>query len=291
MTAIDMHKLKKRPDQIDTESPAVRRSIWPASGKYFDWLVMLVFLTLTISAWEVSVRWMGVPHYVVPPPSEIARALQRGFGTGLYQRHLWFTLYATLVGFAIGSIVGIVLGAVIASFRFAEMLIYPYVIMFKSMPKVALAPLFTLWFGLGITSKIVSASIICFFPLLVNTIAGLRSADEDRISLMKSMGATRFQIFHYLRFPSALPFIMAGFELAVVLALIGTIVAEFVGARAGLGTLIQIQNANMDGPGQFSVLILLSAIGLTMNLIVRKVKKWVLFWDPSAQGSDPGTQI
>ena len=278
----------------ETRTPADARS--PArpsrlAGKIRDWLVTLGCFALTIAAWEAAVHAMNVPSYVVPAPTEIVAALHRGLSSGLYLRHLSYTLQACLMGFAIGSLIGIALGAVIASFRFAELIVYPYVIMFKSMPKVALAPLFTLWFGLGITSKIVSASIICFFPLLVNTIAGLRSADEDRISLMKSMGATPFQIFWYLRFPSALPFIMAGLELAVVLALIGTIVAEFVGARAGLGTLIQIQNANMDGPGQFSVLILLSAIGLTMNVIVRKIKKWVLFWDPSAQGDDPGTQI
>lgn len=273
-------------EDIGTPAPARR-----LNGKLRDWLVTLACLALTILAWEVAVKAMNVPSYVVPAPTEIVMALQRGLSSGLYLRHLAYTLQACLMGFAIGSIIGIALGAVIASFRFAELIVYPYVIMFKSMPKVALAPLFTLWFGLGITSKIVSASIICFFPLLVNTIAGLRSADEDRISLMKSMGATPFQIFWYLRFPSALPFIMAGLELAVVLALIGTIVAEFVGARAGLGTLIQIQNANMDGPGQFSVLILLSVIGLTMNVIVRKIKKRVLSWDPSAQGNDPGTQI
>lgn len=290
MTSLDVQK--SRPEAAQTAASASTPSATAKdSSKARDRLMMAGFLVLTIGGWELLVHLLRVPSYVVPPPSEIVKALYRGFSSGLYPRHLWFTVYATLMGFFIGSIIGIILGALIASFRHVEMLIYPYIIMFKSMPKVALAPLFTLWFGLGITSKIVSSSIICFFPLMVNTIAGLRSADEDRISLMKSMGATRFQSFWYLRFPSALPFIMAGLELAVVLALIGTIVAEFVGARAGLGTLIQIQNANMDGPGQFSVLILLSAIGLTMNIIVRKVKKLVLFWDPSAQGGDPGAGI
>lgn len=270
-------------DRIKTASTAgaARSSGW--GRRLGDTLATIAFVLATLALWEGLVRWMALPSYVLPPPSDIVMALYRGFASGLYPRHLGFTLQATLLGFVIGSAFGIGLGALIASFRYAEMLIYPYVIMFKSMPKVALAPLFTLWFGLGITSKIVSSSIICFFPLLVNTIAGLRSTDEDRISLMKSMGASRWQTFRYLRFPSALPFIMAGFELAVVLALIGTIVAEFVGARAGLGRLIQIMSANMDGPGQFSVLILLAGIGLTMNLIVRKVKKYVLFWDPSAQ--------
>jgi len=285
MTAID----RRQDGRPAAASPGQHRS--RASEKARDIAVTLGFLVLTVGTWEVLVRALHLPDYVVPAPSQIAMALKRGLASGLYQRHLGVTVYATLMGFAIGSVVGIVLGAVIASFRFAELIVYPYVIMFKSMPKVALAPLFTLWFGLGIASKIVSSSILCFFPLLVNTIAGLRSADEDRISLMRSMGASKFQIFWYLRFPSALPYIMAGLELAVVLALIGTIVAEFVGAHAGLGTLIQIQNANMDGPGQFSVLILLSVVGLTMNVIVRRLKKWVLHWDVSAQGSDPNTQI
>jgi NitT/TauT family transport system permease protein len=274
--------------QKHAAAPALRPGL---SQKTKDRAATVALFMLTVGAWEFLTRALAVPSYVLPPPSDIAGALYRGMSSGLYLRHLWFTTYATLAGFAVGSLVGIALGAAIAGFRYAELLVYPYVIMFKSMPKVALAPLFALWFGLGVTSKIVSAAIICFFPLMVNTIAGLKSADEDRISLMKSMGASKLQIFVYLRLPSALPFIMAGLELAVVLALIGVIVAEFVGARAGLGTLIQNMNYNMDGPGQFSVLILLSAIGLTMNLIVRKLKKLVLFWDPSTQVEDTGTQI
>lgn len=285
MTTIDVQK-EPSTAPAQRSGKGVMRSRVRKRLRKKDLLLTFGFFTLSLILWEVAVRVMNVPSYVVPSPGDIGAALYRGLASGLYGHHLWFTVYATLTGFLLGSAVGILLGAVIASIRYAELLIYPYVIMFQSMPKVALAPLFTLWFGLGITSKIVSSSILCFFPLMVNTIAGLRSADEDRISLMKSMGATEFQIFRYLRFPSALPFIMAGLELSVVLALIGTIVAEFVGARAGLGTLIQIQSANMDGPGQFSVLILLSAIGLVMNFAVRKVKKWVLFWDPSIKGND-----
>ncbi len=255
-----------------------------------DVFLTLLFFVLTVGGWEFSTRFFGVADYILPPPSQIAAALYRGLSSGLYLRHAGFTVLETVSGFVLGGLVGILLGAVIAANRYVEFLVYPYIIMFKSMPKVALAPIFTLWLGLGMTSKIVSAAIICFFPLMVNTIAGVKSADEDRISLMRSMGASRFQIFCYLQLPSALPFIMAGLELAVVLALIGAIVAEFVGARAGLGTLIQNMSNNMDGAGQFSVLFILSAIGLTMSLIVRWVKKKVLFWDPSVK-SNQSTQI
>ena len=260
-------------------------------SKVKDTAISIAFFAFTMGTWEVSTRVFNVPSYVLPPPSAIAMALYRGLSSGLYIRHLGFTLQATLTGFVLGSLFGILLGALVASYRYFELLVYPYIIMFKSMPKVALAPLFVLWLGLGIWSKIVSAAILCFFPLMINTIAGLRSADEDRISLMKSLGASRFQIFLHLRLPSALPFIMAGLELAVVLSLIGTIVAEFVGARAGLGTLIQNMSSNMDGAGQFSVLVLLSAIGLTMNYAVRRLKKWVLFWDPSSRTDESGASI
>lgn len=255
----------------------------------YDVALTLLFFVVTIGGWELAARMSGVPDYILPPPSRIAEALYRGMSSGLYLRHAGYTLNATLSGFVLGSLIGIAVGALIAVNRYVDMLLYPYVIMFKSMPKVALAPIFTLWLGLGLASKIVSSAIICFFPLLVNTVAGIRSADEDRISLMRSMGASRLQIFVYLQLPGALPFIMAGLELAVVLSLIGAITAEFVGARAGLGTLIQIMISNLDGAGQFSVLFVLSAIGLTMNLIVRWVKKKVLFWDPSVK-SDQSTQ-
>jgi NitT/TauT family transport system permease protein len=153
--------------------------------------------------------------------------------------------------------------------------------MFQAMPKVALAPLIIVWFGLGLTSKVVNAALVAFFPLMVNTIVGLRSAEEDKVNLMKSLAATRTQIFWMLQLPNAMPYIFAGLEIAMIFALIGAIVAEFVGAQAGLGMLIQSMNFTMDVAGQFSVLLLLSIIGLGLNWIVISVRRRVLFWDPS----------
>ncbi len=251
----------------------------------------LALFAVSMLLWELLVRALKVPNFIFPPPSLVVEGLWRGLSSGLYFKHAGYTLAATLLGFAIGSSLGLVLGTLIASNRYVDYFMYPYIVMFQSMPKVALAPIFALWLGLGLQSKIFSAAIICFFPLMVNTIAGLRSADEDRVNLMASLGATRLQIFRYLRFPSALPFIMAGLELAVVLSLIGAIVAEFVGAQAGLGTLIQNMNFNMDVSGQFSVLLVLSAIGLAMNRIVRFVRRRVLFWDPSEKQHQNTTHV
>jgi NitT/TauT family transport system permease protein len=146
---------------------------------------------------------------------------------------------------------------------------------------VALAPLIIIWFGLGLTSKVVSAALVAFFPLMVNTIVGLRSADEDRINLMRSLAATRGQIFWMLQLPNAMPYIFAGLEIAMIFALIGAIVAEFVGAQSGLGMLMQSMNFTMDVAGQFSVLLILSVLGLLLNTLVNQVRRRVLFWDPS----------
>jgi NitT/TauT family transport system permease protein len=243
--------------------------------------LMLGLFVASMLLWEVLVRVLRVPDYIFPPPSMVFAALWRGFASGLYLKHAAYTLTETLLGFVIGSALGLVLGTLIATNRYVDYFMYPYIVMFQSMPKVALAPIFALWLGLGMPSKVFSASIICFFPLMVNTIAGLRSADEDRVNLMRSLGASPLQIYRHLRFPGALPFIMAGLELAVVLSLIGAIVAEFVGAQAGLGTLIQSMNFNMDVSGQFSILLVLSAIGLLMNYAIRALRRRLLFWDPS----------
>src|SRR6202030_4807653 len=146
--------------------------------------------------------------------------------------------------------------------RRVEYFLYPFIVLFQAMPKVALAPLIIIWFGLGITSKVVSAALVAFFPLMVNTIVGLRSAEEDKINLMRSLAATRGQIFWMLQLPNALPYIFAGLEIAMIFALIGAIVGEFVGAQSGLGMLIQSMNFTMDVAGQLSAVLILSLLGL-----------------------------
>jgi NitT/TauT family transport system permease protein len=244
-----------------------------------------ILLLASLGLWEAAVRLLHVPGFILPPPSQIGAALYRGALSGVYLQHFWITLAETLLGFALGSSVAFVIGTVLAASRPAEYFLYPYIVMFQSVPKVALAPLVVVWFGLGLTSKVVSAALIAFFPLLVNTIVGLRSADEDRIDLMRSLGATQMQIFRMLRLPSALSFIMAGLEVAIVFSLVGAIVAEFVGAEAGLGMLIQSRNFSMDVAGEFAVLFILAAMGLALNAVLAAIRRRVLFWDPSQKAA------
>lgn len=235
----------------------------------------------SILAWELIVRAFEVPTFIFPAPSQVAVALWRGFASGLYQKHLAHTLLETVLGFLLGSALGFFLGTAVALNRYIEYFFYPYIVMFQSLPKVALAPLIVVWFGLGLRSQVVNAALVAFFPLLVNTMVGLKSADEDRLNLMRSLAATESQIFWMLRLPNALPFVMAGLDVAMIFALIGAIVAEFVGARAGLGMLIQSMNFNMDVSGQFSVLLILSVVGLLLNRCIVLIRRRILFWDPS----------
>jgi NitT/TauT family transport system permease protein len=243
-------------------------------------LTILLFCS-SIIGWELIVRVFEVPTFIFPAPSKVATALWRGFASGLYQKHLAHTLLETVLGFLLGSALGFFLGTAVALNRYVEYFFYPYIVMFQSLPKVALAPLIVVWFGLGLKSQVINAALVAFFPLLVNTMVGLKSADEDRMNLMRSLAASESQIFWMLRLPNALPFVMAGLDVAMIFALIGAIVAEFVGARAGLGMLIQTMNFNMDVSGQFSVLLILSIVGLVLNRCILLIRRRILFWDPS----------
>lgn len=243
--------------------------------------ISLLIFACVMGLWELVVTINKVPPYIVPAPSRIFLALVNGLSSGLYWRHILVTMTEVVGGFAVGLLLALVLGLMIALSPRIETYVYPYIIMFQSMPKVALAPVLVIWFGLGLTSKIVNVALISFFPILVNTIVGLRSVDPDRVNLMRSLGASKWQIFKMLRLPNALPFIVAGVEVGIIMSLLGAIVAEFVGAEAGLGMLIQSMNNTLDVAGQFSILIILSAIGLSLNKLAGFIGDRLLFWDPS----------
>ncbi len=252
------------------------------SGKF---ILRLLLIAAMLGLWEGCVWYFKIRAFILPPPSEVFLALYRGFANNLYPEHIGVTLMETFLGFVLGTALAFILGTFVALSRRVEYFLYPFIVMFQAMPKVALAPLIIVWFGLGLTSKVINAALVAFFPLMVNTIVGLRSAEEDRINLMRSLAASKWQIFWMLRLPNALPFIFAGLEIAMIFALIGAIVAEFIGAEKGLGMLIQSMNINVDVAGQFSILLILSAIGLVLNGIVGMTRRRLLFWDAAAQGN------
>jgi NitT/TauT family transport system permease protein len=242
-------------------------------------LLSVALLFAILGLWEAAVSLMGIPSFILPPPSQVAVALWRGMASGLYLDHIWVTVFQVITGFALGCSLGFLLGVVVALNRHAAYFLYPYVIMFLSMPKVALVPLIVLWFGLGMTSKIVTAALISFFPLMINTITGLNSVEKDRVDLIRSLGGSQAQVFFMLQLPTALPSIFAGLEIALTLALIGTVVAEFLGAQKGLGMLMQSMNFMMDVGGSFSILIILALIGLVLNRSLLFTRRRVVFWE------------
>lgn len=231
-----------------------------------------------IAAWEGACRLFAISSLVLPTPSSIAAKLVSLVITGTIWPHLWATLFEVVAGFVFGVIAGLIVGALVSLIPVIERLVYPYLVALQTLPKVAIAPLFIIWFGYGLTSKVVITALVCFFPILVAVIAGFHSTDKDQLDMMKAFGATKWQTLVRLRVPSALVLIFAGLEIAAVLAVIGAIVGEFVGAQVGLGYLIVTLNFGLDVPGVFAVLIVLSAIGLIMHGIMRIAARRYIFW-------------
>jgi NitT/TauT family transport system permease protein len=245
-------------------------------------LALLLFIGV-VGGWELLVRVFDVPKIVIPAPSAVARALWQGLQSGDLTRHFGVTLYETLAGFALGASFGVVLGALIGQFPLLERTVYPYVVAFQTLPKVAIAPIIVIWFGYGVASKVVITATIAFFPVLANTIVGLRAAPIEQIELLVAFTASRWQVFRMARLPQALPYIFVGLDVAIVLSVIGAIVGEFVGSQAGLGYLILQRNFTMDMAGVFAILLVLSALGIGLHLIVNSLHRRVVFWMESAQ--------
>ena len=250
----------------------------PAGWTKGDLAISGAALVLFLAAWESIVRLLNVPEIVLPPPTSILEALRAIVMSGAVLSHLGVTVTEVLAGFGLGAVAALVLGTLIAQFRLVDRVVYPYVIALQAVPKVALAPLLVIWFGFGISSKILMTAVIAFFPILVNTIAGLRSVEQDRLDLMVALNASRWQIFRYVRLPTALPFIFAGLDVGIVLSVIGAIVGEFVGANAGLGYLLLVYNADLKIAAVFALLVILAALGIILHAIVQVVQKRVMFW-------------
>jgi NitT/TauT family transport system permease protein len=253
-------------------------------------LLAPVLLVLFLLGWEFGVEYYEIPQYVIPAPSAIAKSLYRGLNIGFghrggYWLHTGVTLTEVFLGFILGSSIGLILGTIVSQFRVLEATLRLYLVAIQSLPKIALAPIIVLWFGFGLTSKIVIICLLTFFPLLITSMAGFTSVEPERIELMRAICARPWQIFWKVRLPSALPYIFAGLEMAAVFSVVGAVVGEFVGAQLGLGTLIMSMNSQMDMAGTFSVLVILSIIGITLHSVLRILKRHLLFWSRNDSGA------
>lgn len=264
-----------------------KRARWSFQSPRFLSFLLLVVLFIF---WEFGVRALRIPRFLVPPLSDVLKALWSGLATGPMARDgFWFhsgvTLLEVLLGFFIGSAIGLVLGIAISQVPKLEGVLQPYIVAFQSLPKVAVAPIIVMWMGFGISSKVAIVCLLTFFPVLVTSIAGFRAVDIDRIDLMRSLSATQWQIFRKAKFPSALPFIFAGLDMAAAFAVVGAIVGEFVGAQSGLGVLILQLDAQMDTGGSFAVFIILSLMGVAISSVLRVIRRRALSWMPEETGT------
>lgn len=259
-------------DQVVSPTPGVRDWRW----RYR--LGSLALLVVLIGLWEILPRSGFVSEIILPPFSEVAVALWTLVQTDFFFEHFTVTLREILVGFVLGTIIGFIAGVLLAISRPVNRITYPFVVAFQAIPKIVFAPLFIAWFGFGESSKIVMALVISFFPVVINTKVGLENVPEDSIRLMRSLRATRIQVFLKVSLLHALPIIFAGVQTALTFAVIGALVGEFVGASSGMGYLLNLYNFQLRIDRVFSVIVILAAVGAVGYFLLEWLGKKLIYW-------------
>ncbi len=235
-----------------------------------------IFLALVF--WEGAARWLPIPSFMLPRPGIVAQRFIQGIVDGSLLWHTWITLSEVLAGLALGLTTSITLGYLLARNRTIERILSPYIVASQSVPVVAIAPLLVIWFGSGLFSKILVCALIVFFPVLVNTMVGLRSVPEDLRDLMRSLQATRLQTFRWLEIPAALPVFLGGLRIGATLSVIGAVVGEFVGSDRGLGFLVNLARGQYDTPLVFVAVLTLVALALSLYGLVVLFEARLLAW-------------
>ena len=236
---------------------------------------ILVLLALIV-IWEVWVHLADTPRWMLPAPTDIVQSFRDDWR--LLAEHTRVTLTEVLVGFGIALVAGIATGIAIDSSRLIERALYPLLIASQTIPMVVLAPLFLIWFGYGLLPKVLSTALVAYFPLAVNTVDGLKSTDRDLIKLLTSMGSSRWQLFRLAKVPSALPLIFGGARISVAFSVIGAVFGEFVGAKAGLGYLMDRSAPQFETPRVFACIVILAAMGVGLFTLVSLVERLALPW-------------
>jgi ABC-type nitrate/sulfonate/bicarbonate transport system permease component len=231
---------------------------------------------LILALWEAAVAGFRIPSYILPPPTQVARLLVAE--RELLGTHFLVTLEEVLAGLVVACVVGIGLGIAIFHSPTLERGLYPFIIASKTVPIFAIAPLLIVWFGYGMAPKVIVAALFVFFPIVVNTVDGLKAVDPDAVNLLRIAQASQWQILTKVRLPAALPFIFAGLKIGVSVAVIGAVVGEWVGAKAGLGFLMIHANAQLQIDLIFAAIAALSALGVGLFGLVSLLEAWAMPW-------------
>jgi sulfonate transport system permease protein len=245
----------------------------------------IVLLVVIVGVWEGATRSGVIAPFWVSSPSLVVLDLWRALSGGDVYVHIGVTLYEAFVGFIAGAIVGILGGFALARWEGLAHVLDPYVTALNSLPRVALAPLFILWFGIGLTSKMVLAFSLVVFILLVNTHAGAKNVDQDLVIITRLLGATRRQLTMKVILPASVPWIFAGLRLGLAYALIGAVVGEVIVAQAGLGFLIASAAGVFNTTGVFSALIILMLIAMLLSEVMKVAERKLLRWRPQIPGA------
>ena len=240
------------------------------------WSALIGVVALVFA--EISAKQGWVSDLILPSPSSVWSNLWSGFGQGLYWSPIVSTMTATLLGFLLAATSAILIAGVLVTFPELERVFMPYIVAFQTMPKIALAPIILLALGFGDTSKITIVAIVAFFPILVNSLQGLRLRSREQAELLQSLGASKLQTFRLIRIPNSLPYIFAGVHIGLIFALLGAIVAEFVGASSGLGVLMLQQKAQFNIPGLWAVMAILMILGTLLQQITAFAERRVAVW-------------
>lgn len=246
-------------------------------------LVLAVFFIFTL-VWQCAVTALDVPNYILPPPTEVGKKLIALPSTYFFWNDVTTTVREAFYGYAISIFIAVVLGGLISQFYILELSLMPYIVAFQTIPSIALAPIYLVWFGYGITAKIAMAVTIACFPIMINVIAGLQSTNVDQIQMLRAFGASRFQVFYKVSIPNALPHFFTGLKLGVIMSLTGALVAEFVGAKAGLGFRTMQFYEQLKIADMFGVLAVLGLIGVLAHALISYLRRKVVFWERGDEG-------
>ena len=240
------------------------------------WLEPLSFLILLGISWDVTIRLFGIPRYQIPTPADVVIALCHEWPMLLAEASP--TTLATMAGFLLSAAFGIPVAMLIASSRLVESYVFPLLVFSQSIPKIAIAPLFVVWFGFGMTPKMLLAFLLGFFPIVVSSVQGFKSVEPDMLDLARAMEATRLQIFRMISLPHALPAIFSGLKVSITFAVVGAVVGEFVGSNSGIGFVLQRSSGTFELATMFAALFVLALIGVTLFWILHLIERLAIPW-------------
>lgn len=255
--------------------------------KMLPWISTPLLLVIVVAVWKLATVSFDISQFVLPAPETVGAALvELSMRPEIWTVHARTTLIEAVAGFAIALVSGVVIGAVLGRILWLERAVRPMLVAFQVVPKVALIPLFVIWFGFGMTSKIIIAAILAFFPIMLNVLLGVRSVDPGHRDVMRSLNAGRWQTFWSLEFHSTLPYVFAGMEVGIVFAVIGAIVGEYLGGSQGLGYMVVVTLNALNAPELFAVIILLAGLGFLLFFAVNGAKHLMIPWHESVSSKD-----